>query len=105
MRYMDDKDKGCINLSHKLEDVEIQKFVDVCAWDFLKWFKLPALLLHRSIIHGPAFLEAGCWRNLPPNLINLIKEMLEMEVRQVSRRHVERKIALTVDSQLQFVKF
>lgn len=36
MRYMDDKDKGCINLSRKLEDVEIQKFVDVCAWDFLK---------------------------------------------------------------------
>jgi hypothetical protein len=36
MRYMDDKDKGRINLCHKIEDVEMQKSVDVCAWDFLK---------------------------------------------------------------------
>lgn len=33
MCYMDDKDKGRINLSRKLEDVEMQEFVDVCAWE------------------------------------------------------------------------
>jgi hypothetical protein len=33
---MDDKDKGHINLSRKMEDLEMQKSVDVCAWDFLK---------------------------------------------------------------------
>lgn len=61
MCYMDDKDKGRINLSRKLEDVEMQEFVDVCAWEIgiLKWSKLRAL--HGPAqIHGPAFLEAGC---------------------------------------------